>query len=328
MGLWNNMISFFKDTVNEHREPEHVVVQRTGEEEFLDYNLSTAFDIFSKRSQNGDGRADYFLGLLYDNGYGIVKSDKQKAKWFYQKGIDAGDTLCSARLMLVNAKEDAIKNNSDILVKTALESMAKEGDVFAMNEMASLYMHENNEPGQWNIKAAQAGYWKAMLDLARFYQHDDNHASSFRYAEMAVNRGCTIALRILGECYLEGKGITKDEKKGLQMLIESNMVEPDSNVQYKIGLIYHAQGKHNSAFNYFKQAVNSGNKDARFYVGKAYLHGDGTKRNVQKGINILEKIANQGNIDAAIELFHSIDKNAVQKGYKFLRTLQIVLMLI
>ena len=315
MGFFDKLLDIFN---GDTQRSERTIPVRTGEEEFLDYNMISAHDIFQKRVSEGDGRAAYFLGLIHEGGYGVVKPDVDAAKRFLQFGANAGDVLCMIHLpVLLSAKAGMPISNIDTM-KPQLDTMAQSGDVFAMNELACLLNAVGEEGTSWNIKAAEAGYWKAMLELARGYWEAVTYNHAFHYADMAVRRGCTATLRILGECYLDGKGVSEDEKKGLQLLIESNMVEPNADVQYKIGSIYYAQGNQDSAFKYFKQAVSNGNTDAFFYVGKAYLHGKGVKQSEQKGVNFLEKAAKNGNIEAAYELLDSGSKIGISKSIVFL----------
>lgn len=305
MGFWNNIVDFLQDKVNEYREPEHIVVRRSGEEEFLDYNLATALDIFTQRVQNGEARACYFLGLLHDGGYGVVTANKEAAMRFYQKGMEAEDILCGVRLVLIHAAEGTMNPTNADSIRVPLEAMANGGDVFAMNELAALDMYERHEPGQWNVSAANAGYWKAMLELSRYYWENADYSNSFTYAEMAVNRGAALAMRYLAQCYLKGKGVEQDFKKGIQLMVELNMAEPSAELTCEIGTLYEANGDMEKADRMYQKAAPEllGKKGAlsaksNYYIGLLHEKGIGVTQDSLQALNFNLLAAEQGDLDA------------------------------
>ena len=60
---------------------------------FLEGKLIEAFPIFKEAADSGVGRACYYLGEYFANGYGHIKEDEANALEFWRKGMDVGDPL-------------------------------------------------------------------------------------------------------------------------------------------------------------------------------------------------------------------------------------------
>lgn len=57
------------------------------EEGLAAYNrgdFATALNEFSKAAQEGDSRSQLSLGLMYQTGKGVTKSDAEALKWYYK----------------------------------------------------------------------------------------------------------------------------------------------------------------------------------------------------------------------------------------------------
>ena len=298
MSFWNKVLNIFNH-LDSLLGSDSNHIQRTGEEEFLDYNMVIAFDTFSKRSQNDDGRSMYFLGLIYEQGYGVVKADMQAARYFFQKGSEAGDILCNVHISLLNKK--SILG----IVNSTLKTMADMGDVFAMNELNNLSRSQGDKTEQWNIKAAETGYWKTMLELAQGYWESFEYELAFKYAEMAVNRGCTAAFKIMADCYLDGKGVQKDFNKGIQLLTELNMAEPGLDVVFQIANRLDKHGSVDKAMRWYKklpysllEKVSHENAEDNLYAGVLHEKGIGTPQDSTTALHYYILAAEKGNIEA------------------------------
>ena len=69
------------------------------EQAYLQCRFQEAFDMFKLLAENGNGRAMYFMGIFYRNGYGnVVEIDTEKGNMWAKKGMEAGDPLCAWRV--------------------------------------------------------------------------------------------------------------------------------------------------------------------------------------------------------------------------------------
>ncbi len=60
-----------------------------GVQAYNNNDYETAFNLFRKAAEQGEAGAQYYLGLMYYNGYG-VRQDKSKAKNLYGVACDGG----------------------------------------------------------------------------------------------------------------------------------------------------------------------------------------------------------------------------------------------
>ena len=256
MGYMDLLVEFLETTFST---PQNSRLERTGEEEFLDYNIANALEIFKKRNDKIDGRSDYFIGLIYEMGYGIINPSAKNydiARKHMIQGADRGDSLCAVHLCFMLDSGVADKSSVINRKRSYLITLAKDGDVFAMNELERITKYKNSDDISWNEKAAQAGYWKSMLEVSQKYMEKGNYGEAFRYAEMATNRGCKRGFRILARLYIYGMGVKIDLDKGIKLLIDYNMAEPNLEVECEIGRAYELNHDMSKALEWYKKAAS------------------------------------------------------------------------
>ena len=54
-------------------------------------NYAEAVSKFEKATEQGDAKAQYSLGWMYDEGHGVKQNDAEAVRWF-TKGAEQGDT--------------------------------------------------------------------------------------------------------------------------------------------------------------------------------------------------------------------------------------------
>ena len=60
-------------------------------------DYATAFKLIKPFAEQGDANAQYVLGSMYDNGYGVIENDKKAVKW-YRLAADQGDASAQYNL--------------------------------------------------------------------------------------------------------------------------------------------------------------------------------------------------------------------------------------
>ena len=102
----------------------------------------------------------------------------------------------------------------------------------------------------------------------------------------------------LGKKYLEGQGIQKDIRKGLECYkkaAEKGSLE----AQLALGNRYRqgteVEKDEQEAFRWYWQAAGQGNGDAQFWLGDAYDYGKGVKQDYEEAMKWYQKAAAQGN---------------------------------
>ncbi len=132
---------------------------------------------------SGNEGAQCKLGFCYQNGKG-VEEDIEKAIFWYQKAVEQNDKvaqLALGRIYLLEENDEAWEKGISLITQSAEQGLA-----LAMSELGFEYYYRGKTEDKYN---EQAVYW-----LTKAADLDD--ASSQRW---------------LGQCYLNGCGVEKDE---------------------------------------------------------------------------------------------------------------------
>ncbi|MCS6268048.1 MAG: sel1 repeat family protein [Vampirovibrio sp.] len=113
---------------------------------------------------------------------------------------------------------------------------------------------------KWYKKAAQQGCAFANYKIGWFYSDQNKFKEAIPYLEKAAQQGSPNGLVTLGVRYMVGKGVKKDEAKGLAL---------------------------------WKQASEKGFGYAYLFIGNAYYHGNGVNVDKALAFQYYDKYASQ-----------------------------------
>ncbi len=248
---------------------------KEAEQLFLDYKLDEALEAFKVLAEAGNGRAMYFLGEYYANALGpITASDENRkiGKQWREKGAQCGDVL--AALNVAYSLPDDDPKRDDIFQESfaPVLELAEKDDVFAQDEIASLYLYgrgvveDVKKAASWAEKSAEAGVWWAACKLGNIYSDEDgsllNDEKAVQWYHKAAEKGYAPAQNRLGVMYEKGQGVT---------LHKSRAVE------------------------WYRKAAEQGHAEAQYHLGDMYYHGyDGIAHNDKKAVEWYRKAAEQG----------------------------------
>jgi TPR repeat protein len=71
------------------------------------------------------------------------------------------------------------------------------------------------------IKSADAGGADAQNDLALLFLENDKLKSAVYWLELAAKQQVADAMHLLGRCYIEGKGLTKDDNLAMMWIAKA-----------------------------------------------------------------------------------------------------------
>ena len=71
------------------------------------------------------------------------------------------------------------------------------------------------------VKSADAGDAKAQNDLALLFLENNKPKSAVYWLELAAKQGFADAMQLLGRCYLEGKGLAKDDNLAIMWIAKA-----------------------------------------------------------------------------------------------------------
>ena len=241
---------------------------KRAEQLFLNCKFEEAFELFKRLAEDGNGRAMYFLGEFYVQPYGKIKKDNEKGKEWRIKGKEAGDVLAALNVAYSLPKDSDERNRIFFELFEDVLKLAKDGDIFAQNELADMYLYghgieEDEEEGvKWLKKSAEAGYWRPMSKLA--------------------------------DCYSDGIGVLQDKLKAIDLY--KKVYELGSGeAANRIGLIYDDnQNNPEEAVKWYRKGFEKGDAWSGYNLAFSYSNGTGVPQNKQRALELYKKVYELG----------------------------------
>ena len=126
---------------------------RQGMQYYRNRQFSEAFPCFEKAARSGNTEAQSMIGVLYFQGNGVGKDDREAAKWF-EKAARAGEPDAQTFMGVMNLEGRGMPKNEAEAFKW-FEKAATNGETSAWNYLGTAYMK-----GQGTAKNTEkAIYW-------------------------------------------------------------------------------------------------------------------------------------------------------------------------
>ncbi len=165
----------------------HAAWSGEAEKAYQKEDFATAFVLFSARAEKGDTAAMNLVGVMYENGTGIIQNDKQAVRWY--------------------------------------RMAAEQGNAYAQYNLGYMYdsgsgiTQSDNQAMHWYRMAAEQGNALAQYNLGIIYDFGivvtRDYKEALRWLHMAAKQGQVESQASLGEYYEYGKGIPPDYSKAL-----------------------------------------------------------------------------------------------------------------
>ncbi|RIB02875.1 hypothetical protein C2G38_2226618 [Gigaspora rosea] len=197
-----------------------------------------AFTYIQKSAEMGDSDAMNKLGYFYEKGIGVEK-DEYKAFIYYQKSADMGSIDGTNNVGYCYANGIGVEKNEHkaFMFYQRSAEMGNASGIFALGDCYKDGIGIEKDEHKAFIyiqKSTEMGHDKGLNKLG---------------IHLLSEMGHTSGIYNVGNCYLYGIGIEKDEHK---------------------------------AFIYFQKSAEMGNNDAMSQLGYCYRNGIGTKIDIQK----------------------------------------------
>jgi uncharacterized protein len=219
--------------------------------------------------------------------------EKKVARLFFTKGtsVDAQDTL------------------KEIKVKAAT------GDPYAYRAMGSLYFYTDlvgvsSETGmKWYLKAAEQGHARAQMSLALRYllghHTPKNVDEGMKWLIKASDAELPEAQANLSNIYLEGKQFPKDINKAFDLLVSA--AKGGDSASQALLASFHLDSlkiefpmikNPEEGVYWLEKSAKNGELQALLILGCVYIQGRYVKGDYQKGLALIKKSADLGNVMA------------------------------
>jgi len=245
------------------------------EKEVNEQEVKNAILEAQKPAEQGDVRAQYFLGYSYQ----LLKDFVMAAKW-YEKAAEQGYADAQIRL----------------------------GRFYSLGQGVP---KDEVKGFEWIKKAAEQGHSRAQFYMGNLTE--DNVKSAEWYEKAAV-QGDVDAQFKLGLMYYNGEGVPKDNIKAGQWFhkageqgheeaklyfgkIAANALFDDpkfQNLKIEAANKAHMEGNYAKAVELYEQIADRGNAMAQYKLGVLYELGQGVQYNSVKSDELIRKAAAQG----------------------------------
>ena len=129
------------------------------------------------KAKQGDADAQLNLGVMYANGKGVLKDDKQATKW-YQKAADQGNASAQYNLGVRYENGKGVLKDDKQAVKW-YQKAADQGNASAQYNLGAMYADSTVVLKD----LSKAKYW-----IKKAYENPDASASALELAEKAWNQ--------------------------------------------------------------------------------------------------------------------------------------------
>lgn len=276
---------------------------------FLNNKMEEAHNAFLKLAEKNNGRAMYFLGEIYSEGFAGIEVDESKANDWRYRGFKQGDVLAGINYAYTLSDENE-KKKLVLEFYPQLESLAKK-NLFAKYELAWLYnanWFEQKDSDKYISllkECADDGYWYAMNILANNYYNgslvERDYTKAVEYYLSACEKEYGWAEHNLANCYFNGEGVDQDYSLAAKWY-EKAATHGIGDSANKLGLMYYrGQGVDKNQLlenKWFKYGAKLGNSSAAYNYALNCRDGWGMNTDLEEAFNYFFIAAEKGHLDA------------------------------
>ena len=293
--------------------------------EVIPANLTKAISCFTAASEQGYGKASYWLGRLHTDGIGQLEKDTQKAMNYYRKAIEQGyeearewmeqlqknlvdETITDIEIPQDKSDEELYKDAKNALEKAQFKTayayfsyLTQRNHAESFNELGDMYFYGRgmaiNQAKALELykKAAALDSVYGFFNVGFLYwngpEEIQDPEQALQYLKKAAQMGYTYALSFIGDIYRTGPEELIDyaeAKRYYQKGVDVNEI----NAIKGMALLYLlgqgvTQNNAMGAF-YLKKAADKGNAWAMYHLGRLYYYGEGIPRNPKLALDYLQ----------------------------------------
>ncbi|KAF9348654.1 hypothetical protein BGX26_012947 [Mortierella sp. AD094] len=240
---------------------------------------------YLEAASQGNDSAQYSLGLMYQNGYGVTQ-DYSKALEWYQKAADQGNSNAQYSVGVMYRNGCGITRDY-LKALEWFQKAANQGDSSAQNNLGFMYrdgygvVQDLSKALEWFQKAASQGNASAQNSLGFMYRVGYGVAQDYSKArewyQKAAIQGDSNAQSNVGFMYQNAKSPEWLQKAASQR----DSIAPDSlgGIMYQIG--HGIPRDYSDALEWFQEAADQGNASAKRVIEAMYQDDHGSSGSSQ-----------------------------------------------
>jgi hypothetical protein len=255
-------------------------------------DYSTAFTGFRKLADQGNARAQFGLGVMFDSGRGIPKDEQQAMAW-YRKAAEQGHASAQFNLGVMFANGRGVPKDEQQAMAWYLKA-AEQGDAISQFNLGVMFDNGRGVPKDeqqamaWYLKAAEQGVARAQFNLGSMFANgrgvpkDDQQAVA--WYRKAAEQGEARAQFNLGAMFAIGRGVPKDDQQAVAWYRKA-AEQGDARAQFGLGVMF-ANGRgvtkdEQQASAWYRKAAEQGHARSQFNIGFLYAKGQSVPRDDQ-----------------------------------------------
>ncbi|UBU47628.1 SH3 domain-containing protein [Cobetia amphilecti] len=187
--------------------------------EFRQRNFASAAYEWRKAAEQGEGRSQFALGQLFENGTGVRKSLSKAYKWYR---LSAGNDVLDAQVKLAELYLSGKVDGRDAADAVEwLERAAQSGHAGAQFQLGLMYLEgfgveeDAVVAARWFKQAADQGHIRAQNNIGSLYENgrgvEQDFSRAFDYFSQAARQGDAMAQNNLGALYARGRGVEANQ---------------------------------------------------------------------------------------------------------------------
>ena len=249
---------------------------------FRDVDMSRHFQLLKSIESHARRDTIFALALAYFQGSGTDK-DFEKALEYANRALLLGEpnayTVIAGVYMLGC---DKIEKNEAYAADICKKAIREFSSATAMLLLAENYSCKREY--RQALKYAQSAYEHGSMDaadiIARAVMLSDFNDVEASWVMGVLQSGASLSkqycMLLLGNCYLEGDYVERDEVRGLDLIFQAAN-SGNGLANFQLGAFYELgeflTKNQELAWEHYNKAACEGNEFALFKVAKAYLHG-------------------------------------------------------
>ncbi len=229
----------------------------------------------TKKAKKGDKENQLKLGMLFFEGTKAIKKDEGKA--FHWTSLSAEQNFPLGQLYLAQCYTEGIGVDID-------------------HEKSLFFL----------IKSADQGLEAAQFKAAMRFAESEKFELAAKYFYMSAGNGNLESSRILGQFFLQGKGVKYDVSEAIKYL---GRAAEHGELEAKLMLanLYsgengHMQLNHAKMIQFLWEAASEDLPEAQTKLGECFEDGFGLAKDTQMAVKWYKKAADQNNVKAMINL--------------------------
>ncbi len=283
------------------------------------------YEMIRKAADQGDAKAQYDLGRMYEEGAEVSQSYSEAAKWF-RKAADQGYARAQNWLGVMYEQGKGVPQDYSEAVRWYRKA-ADQGEVWAQCNLALMYKNgmgvpqDYSEAVKWFRKSADQGHARAQNWLGVMYEQGkgvpQDYSEAVKWFRKAADQGNAYAQCNLGRMYRGGKGIPQYYSEAVKWFNKA-AEQGNADAQYNLGQMYReglgVSQSDKYAAKWYRKAAEQGNADAQYNLGQMYNDGLGVSQNDLQAVSWFQKAADQGHAGAqnSIGLLYEYGKGVSQ----------------